>query len=229
VTEEAIILAGGMGTRLRKLVSGIPKPMAPVNGRPFIFYILRWLEGNGIRKAIISAGYKSEAITDYFGDKFGNMELRYAIEEKPLGTGGAVMFALGKTDADNVLILNGDTWFPIDLKIFSSFHTRSRNAFSLALKRMENFSRYGTVECTGDKIFRFNEKKFCSSGLINGGIYLASRKFLDSRKLPEVFSLETDFLEKEAANGDLKCKAFDALFIDIGIPEDYVKASALLT
>ena len=225
---EAIILAGGMGTRLREVVTDVPKPMAPVNGKPFLHFILQWLKIYPVNKIILSVGYKSEKIVEFFGDSFKNTPIEYMIEEGPLGTGGAVKYALQKTSGDNILILNGDTYFPIDLNKFYSFHTSNNNLFSVALKRMKNFSRYGSVECQENTILKFNEKKFSQDGLINGGIYLAGRKFFESKKLPEVFSLEKDILEKEAGTSILKCIEFNDLFIDIGIPEDYRRAESVL-
>jgi D-glycero-alpha-D-manno-heptose 1-phosphate guanylyltransferase len=226
--KEAIILAGGKGTRLHKVISDVPKPMAPVDGKPFLLYVLQWLEKHKIEKIIVSAGYKSDSIVSYFGNKFNCITLEYAIEDKPLGTGGAIRYAIRKTEAKDILILNGDTYFPIDLDKFYSMHIENRNVFSVALKRMKDFSRYGSVECNNNKILKFNEKKFCSEGLINGGIYLVEKQFLESSKSPEVFSLEKDVLEKEAGSGNLNCMIFDDLFIDIGIPDDYRRAQSLL-
>jgi len=225
---EAIILAGGMGTRLQEVVSDLPKPMAPVNGKPFLHHVFLWLEEYKIEKVTISAGYKSEAIVSYFGDSFNRISVGYAIEDKPLGTGGAVKYALQNTSANEVLIINGDTYFPINLHKFCSFHSENRNAFSIALKRMKDFSRYGSVICEGSTIIKFNEKRFCRDGLINGGIYIAERRFIDSALLPEVFSLEKDLLEKEAGSGRLKCQVYDDPFVDIGIPEDYLRVQSLL-
>ena len=225
---EAIILAGGLGTRLREVVRGVAKPMAPVNGRPFLEYVLNWLRQYQVEKVVLSTGYMSGSVSGYFEDSFFGIPIEYIIEKKPLGTGGAVRYALQKTSGSTVLIINGDTYFPIDLERFISFHSLNNNLFTLALKRMQDFSRYGSVECSGDIILKFNEKKFCNDGLINGGIYLADRKFFESRQLPEIFSLEKDLLEKEAGSAMIKCQIFDDVFIDIGIPEDYRRAQALL-
>jgi D-glycero-alpha-D-manno-heptose 1-phosphate guanylyltransferase len=225
---EAIILAGGLGKRLRDTIADLPKPMAPVKGKPFLFHLLTWLKDYPVEKIIMSTGYRSESIADYFGDSFSDIALDYAVEKKPLGTGGAIRFALERSTGDNVLVLNGDTYFPVDLDKFIMFHERSRNLFSLALKPMKDFSRYGTVECAGDTIIRFIEKKYCKEGLINGGIYIINRKFFESLNLPEVFSIEADLLEKQAASSVLKCMVFDEPFIDIGIPEDYSRAGGFL-
>jgi D-glycero-alpha-D-manno-heptose 1-phosphate guanylyltransferase len=225
---EAIILAGGMGTRLREVIADIPKPMAPVNNKPFLFYIFNWIKDYQVEKAILSVGKGAEKVMDYLHDSFNNIPVEYAIEEKSLGTGGAVRFALQKAKGEDILILNGDTYFPIDLNKFFLFHTENKNLFSVALKPMKNFSRYGSVEVFNNNILRFNEKKFCSDGLINGGIYLVNKDFIESRQLPEVFSLEHDILEKEAGSHKLKCMTFDDTFIDIGIPEDYRRAESIL-
>jgi len=226
--KEAVILAGGRGTRLQKLISDVPKPMAPVNGKPFLYYVLLWLEKNRIERVIISSGYKAESIVNYFGNSFYNLSIDYATEAKPLGTGGAVRFAFRKTTGDEIIVINGDTYFPIDLERFYLFHTKGRNLFSIALKRMKDFSRYGSVEVDGNAILRFNEKKQCTEGLINGGIYLVNRQFIESQQSREVFSLEKDFLEAEAGSGNIKGIVFDDPFIDIGMPEDYLEAQALL-
>jgi D-glycero-alpha-D-manno-heptose 1-phosphate guanylyltransferase len=225
---EAIILAGGLGTRLRKVVGDVPKPMAPVNGKPFLYYLLSWLKQYPVEKIILSVGYKSETVLKYFGNSFLNIPVEYVVEEKPLGTGGAVKYALKRAEAENILILNGDTYFPVDLNRFFAFHSDNSHKFSMALKRMKNFSRYGSVDCTGNTIIRFNEKKFCHDGLINGGIYLVTRQFIASKRLPEAFSLEKDLLEKEAGSSLIKGLIFDELFIDIGLPEDYERAASVL-
>lgn len=226
---EAIILAGGLGTRLRKIVSDLPKPMAPVNGKPFLQYQLQWLSKHGAGRIVISAGYRSDAIKNYFGNSFGRIPLEYAVEEKPLGTGGALIHSLKFTKGGNVLIINGDTWFPIDLNEFCSRHTGYGHVFSIALKRMHDFSRYGAVETEGFTITAFREKKQLSEGLINGGIYLAKRDFFEARVFPEQFSLENDLLPREAGTGTLKGMIFDDPFLDIGVPEDYSAAGSIIT
>ncbi len=225
---EIIILAGGLGTRLHAVVSDVPKTMAPVNGKPFLHYLLSWLKHYPVDKIILSVGYKSESVLKYFGNSFLNIPVEYVVEEKLLGTGGAVKYALNRAEGDNILVLNGDTYFPVDLNRFFVFHSDNNYQFSIALKRMKNFTRYGSVDCRRDTIIRFNEKKFCADGLINGGIYLINRQFFGSLPLPEVFSLEKDLLEKEAGSSLLKGLIFDELFIDIGLPEDYNRAASVL-
>jgi D-glycero-alpha-D-manno-heptose 1-phosphate guanylyltransferase len=226
---EAIVLAGGMGTRLQEVVSDVPKPMAPINGKPFLYYLLTWLKEYPVNKIILSVGYMSDSIVAYFGNSFCNIPIEYMIEEKPLGTGGAVRYSLQKSTGSNTLVINGDTYFPININDFYSFHMANHSLFSIALKRMQNFNRYGSVECHENTILKFNEKKPCSEGLINGGIYLVNRQFFESKLINEVFSLEKEILEKEAGSSNLKGVVFDELFIDLGLPEDYSKAKSLLT
>jgi len=225
---EAIILAGGLGTRLREAVAGLPKPMAPVNGKPFLWYILKFLAQSGFSKVIISAGYKANIIFEYFGDSFENIELNYVIEEQPLGTGGAILKSLKEASGDNILIVNGDTWFPVDIKGMFRFHELNNAGITIALKEMVDFDRYGSVELSGSNVAAFREKEFCRVGLINGGVYTINKGFLISLELPEKFSFEKEILEKLA--GDTKLCGFisDAPFIDIGIPDDYNRAASFL-
>jgi D-glycero-alpha-D-manno-heptose 1-phosphate guanylyltransferase len=227
---EAIILAGGLGTRLRSVVADVPKCMAPVNGIPFISYIITGLQKQGITRFIFSLGYKSEIVIEYLDAHFDSLEKAYIIEEEPLGTGGAIKEACHYAEDENVLIFNGDTLFDIDLEKFSAFHLQQQAVCSLALKPMTNFSRYGAVDIDASHtVTAFHEKQFCESGLINGGIYALQVKAIAAAPLPEKFSFEKDFLEKNTGTGNLSALAFDNYFIDIGIPEDYERANRELS
>jgi len=225
---EAIVLAGGMGTRLKAVVADLPKPMAPVNNKPFLEYLLNWLVRYPINRILLSVGYKAETISDYFGERFKNVPITYVVEEKPLGTGGAIKYALSFASDTEILIINADTYFPIAIDEFAGFHRSAKAKLSLALKKMEKFDRYGTVELVDATILHFNEKKFCEEGLINGGIYLADPAFINSLTLPDVFSFEKEVLENQAEKGTLKGTIFNVPFIDIGIPEDYYRASEVV-
>jgi D-glycero-alpha-D-manno-heptose 1-phosphate guanylyltransferase len=225
---EAIILAGGKGTRLNSIVKNIPKPMADINGKPFLFYILSWLRKHGASSIIISTGYMHQAITGYFGNLFMGIRIRYTVETTPLGTGGAIMLAMEKAEGNDVAVVNGDTFFPIDIDMLFRIHVNSGSRFMMALKPMENFSRYGTVECRGDTVTKFNEKKFCAKGYINGGIYTINRSYMQSLGLKGAFSLEKDIFERKLPELDIRCMAFDDTFIDIGTPEDYLKAAGMM-
>lgn len=225
---EVIILAGGLGTRLRSAIGDVPKPMAPVDGKPFLHYQLLWLESSGVDKVVLSTGYKAEMITDYFGQKFNGISIEYAIEKEPLGTGGAILYAMRKTEGDRVLIVNGDTWFPVDIGRLVEEHESAAARITIALKKMTNFSRYGTVELEGNRIVGFREKQEMSAGLINGGVYLMDRSFVENSVNAKKFSFETDILEKRAETGAIAGVVFDVPFIDIGVPRDYMGAGEII-
>jgi D-glycero-alpha-D-manno-heptose 1-phosphate guanylyltransferase len=225
VIREAIILAGGLGTRLRSAVPDLPKCMAPVNGQPFLTYVINHLLSQGVTHFIFSLGYKSEAIVEFLERDFPTLLFKTSIEDEPLGTGGAIKKACTLAKDKSVLITNGDTLFKIDVNEIAGFHALSGANCSLSLKPMTNFSRYGVVEIDNDNIIKsFKEKQNYESGLINGGTYaLHIHKFLDEN-LPEKFSFETDYLEKYYNKRKMLGIAQDEYFIDIGIPEDYARA-----
>lgn len=220
---EAIVLAGGLGTRLRSVVSDLPKPMAPIGDKPFLEYILKYLQNNGISRAILSVGYKWETIKEYFGDKFENIELIYSVEDEPLGTGGAIKKAMNQVKNSQVYIINGDTFFDVDLR---SLVLENNSKLILSLKHMTNFDRYGCVESNDNNLVAaFTEKGYREFGNINGGVYLASRDLFDIYELDENFSFE-EFMQDNFKNLKITTKVFDGYFIDIGIPEDYEKAQS---
>ncbi|MFH0894337.1 MAG: nucleotidyltransferase family protein [Bacteroidota bacterium] len=225
--KEAVILAGGFGTRLKSVLSDLPKPMAPVNNRPFLEYILDYLIRSGINKFVLSVGHMHEAVTSHFGNSYKNIPIVYAIEEQALGTGGGIRFALSFTETENVLVLNGDTLFPVDLNVLLDKHMLMQSSFTLAAKKMEDVSRYGTVKIENNRISGFEEKKNrCEQGLINGGVYYIQRDFFTKTNMPEKFSLEKDCLEQFFKTEMICGLAFDDFFLDIGIPEDYEKAAS---
>ncbi len=222
--HEAIVLAGGFGTRLQKVVAEVPKPMAPVAGKPFLQRILDDLAAQNIRHVILAVGYLHQTIVSYFGDAYKNMRISYSIETEPLGTGGGIRYAMRFLEGNNAFIINGDTFFAVDLEKFYAFHAEKNAQLTLALKKMFRFDRYGTVEINAAGcVTGFNEKKYLDEGRINAGVYcLQTDLFADT--LPEAFSFEKEILEKEFIKGTLWAKEFDGYFIDIGIPEDYEKA-----
>lgn len=221
--KEAIILAGGLGTRLRNTIPDLPKCMAPVAGRPFLFYVINYLRSQGIERFIFSLGYKHEIIEEYLNDQFSTLNFQCSVEESPLGTGGAIKLACLKTTNANVLVANGDSIFKIDLGELAMIHNDNEADATLALKPMTNFDRYGIVETDKNNcITKFLEKQFRKQGTINGGVYLLNIRSFIENKWPNVFSFETDFLESGRYRfyGSVQ----DEYFIDIGIPEDYNRA-----
>lgn len=215
---QAIVLAGGLGTRLRSVVQDLPKPMAPINGKPFLAFVLEYLKKQGITEIILSVSYKYELIQEYFKDEFYGMKIHYNIEKELLGTGGAIKDAL-KLVKNEAYVVNGDTFFDIDLKKL----VLNSSKICIALKQMQNFDRYGTVNVDEQGIVTsFEEKVFKKQGLINGGIYLLKKDIFDEFSLEKKFSFE-EFLQENYKLLKIQTQIFDDYFIDIGIPEDYIK------
>lgn len=228
-SKEAIILAGGLGTRLREAVPDLPKCLAPVAGRPFLFHVINYLRMQGVERFIFSLGYKHEVIGTWLAEQFSRMDYECVVEEEPLGTGGAIRLALGHARGTNVIVTNGDTLFKADLAKLSFLHAQKNAGCTLALKPMQNFDRYGAVETDADHtITAFREKQFYRQGLINGGLYLIDKEYFQSFTFPSIFSFEKDFLEKQVENGRIAGLPQDSYFIDIGIPEDYNRAQTYL-
>jgi len=222
---QSIILAGGLGTRLRSVVSDLPKCMAPVNGRPFLAFVVDHLKKEGINKFIFSVGYKHEAIVEFVNIEYGNGGIEFSVEQEPLGTGGAIQLACKISNEKNVLVVNGDTLFNIQLNQLSSFHDHAHADCTLSLKPMQNFDRYGVVELNKDNSIKdFKEKQHYMEGLINGGIYALNVQNLLKERLPDKFSFEKDYLERFVNQGRFFGVIQDEYFIDIGIPEDYRRA-----
>ena len=223
---DAIILAGGMGTRLKSVISDIPKPMAPVANKPFLTYILNQLCSFDITEVKLSVGYKHEVVESYFGTKYKHLNLEYIVEKEPLGTGGGIRLAAEACSADTLLICNGDTYFDVDIDKFVNEHNTNKNGMTIALKHMDMVNRYGMVELDQSEIIGFSEKsETLKSGWINGGIYALDKELFLNKTQAERFSMEVDFMEKMV--GQIKLEGFksDGYFIDIGIPDDYHKAN----
>jgi D-glycero-alpha-D-manno-heptose 1-phosphate guanylyltransferase len=220
--STAIILAGGLGTRLRSEVPDLPKCMAPVHGQPFLAYVIAYLQKEGITHFVFSLGYKSDVVIEYVNKTYPQINKTFVVEEEPLGTGGAIQLALADVKDKNVIILNGDTLFNIDLEQICKEHLTRNADCTIALKHLTKFSRYGTVQLNEDySIKAFQEKKYCDDGLINGGIYLLNTAQFLSKKFTGAFSFEKEYLEK--FTGHLKFFGYESnhFFIDIGVPEDY--------
>lgn len=226
-TREAVILAGGFGTRLSHIVPGVCKPMASVAGEPFLRRILDQLDAAGFARIVVADGYLKEQIETYFMGTYRGLEIDYSTEDTPLLTGGAVRKALAMCTQPEVFVLNGDTWLDIDFAAMERRFTSSRDALCvIATKWMRDFDRYGTLDVDeGDVIRAFKEKAPCKEGLINGGTYLMRRNALECE--PEVFSLENDWFARVVNDGLLIAVETDGGFIDIGVPEDYERAQTL--
>ncbi|MCC7455270.1 MAG: nucleotidyltransferase family protein [Crocinitomix sp.] len=221
-TKEAIILAGGLGTRLRSEIGEFPKALAPINGIPFLQILLDYLASQGIEKVVLAVGYKWELIEEVFGPNYKGIALEYSIENTPLGTGGAIRLAVERIQGENCFIVNGDTLFTIDLVDLEKNHVDTTSACTLALKKMTNVSRYGSIELDEkNQILKFKEKENYPIALINVGIYCLNKTTLNDFALKEPFSFETDFMMKKVGQFKLTGLVFEDYFKDIGIPQDY--------
>lgn len=223
--NTAIILAGGLGTRLRSVVSDVPKPMAPIGDKPFLAFLLEYWYQQGIRHYVLSVGYKHEIIMQYFGERFHDALITYAIEEEPMGTGGGLLLALSKLgNEEHVLVLNGDTYFEIDLMSLEKFAETEASDMLFSAFQSQNGQRYlplPVVNETGKIDFLANAKVIQSEFWVNGGVYLLRPEIFTNFGLKKC-SLEQDlFHDMAKRQGRIYAKKFEAKFIDIGIPEDY--------
>ena len=227
---EAIILAGGKGTRLKSVLDDRPKPMAIIRGKPFIEWILLMLRRQGIQRAVICTGHLGEIVESYFGDSRDiDMEITFARDPFPLGTGGAVRNALGKTRSKHILVLNGDSYLRVNISSFLKTHLALNARASISLVQVEESSRYGSVKVNKDgKLLAFLEKsQKKQSGLINAGIYLLERNVVKEIPDGEMVSLEREIFPDLIGKG-LYGVLCDGPFVDIGTPESFNKAGKIL-
>lgn len=221
---EAIILAGGFGTRLQKVISDVPKPMAPINNIPFLVYIFNWLYKYNVTHVVLAVGYKKEVIINYFGNQYKNIKINYSIENAPLFTGGAIKKALNQCNEKNVFIINGDTYFDVNLNELIKQHNELKADFTISVKDMREFNRYGTVKINENRqVIGFEEKRYYKQGYINGGIYCIKKNILDKID-KNSFSFEKEYMEQYYDKDRVYAFYSDGYFIDIGIPEDYKRA-----
>lgn len=206
-------------------MGNIPKPMAPVYGKPFLCYLLDRLANAGVRHVVLATGHLHEQIELFFPAGYRGMRVTFSNESTPLFTGGAIVKAAQFINSEDFLVLNGDTLFDIDLPSFCAFH-RSRHAhLSVALRDVPDTGRYGAVDCEHGCITAFREKEQSSgAGCINGGIYAVNRAWLMSQALPEKFSFEKELMQPLAGAEGFCGLRFSDYFIDIGVPEDYYRA-----
>ncbi|CAN2533307.1 D-glycero-alpha-D-manno-heptose+1-phosphate+guanylyltransferase [Methylocapsa aurea] len=223
-SRRAIVLAGGYGVRLRPVVRDLPKPMAPVRGRPFLSYVLDELEENGFTAIVLAVSWRREAIIDAFGCRYRAMELRYSIEREPLGTGGAIRQAFTQLDDEMAFVLNGDTFQRLPYDAMQSLATSEDSDAVVAVRRIADASRYGAVELDGNRICKFTSAGAEGEGLINAGAYLLRRGLVEDTRLAKTFSFERELLTASVGAKVLTACPVDGDFIDIGIPEDYARA-----
>ena len=228
----AIILAGGLGTRLRGTVPGLPKPMAPIRNRPFLEHQMDYWIKQGINRFILSVGYLKELIIEHFGNTYKGIPIEYAIENEPLGTGGGLLLA-EKGLTEPFLVLNGDTFIEVGLENLYEFHLERKSEWTFSLFRTSQFERYMGMDVSPNgEILSLKSESKKSSGLANGGVYLIEPSVLGSLafKAGDKASLEDELLLNFISNGGVlygqECKG---KFIDIGVPEDYYQAIDILS
>ena len=221
---EAVVLAGGFGTRLRQVVTDLPKPMAPVAGRPFLAILLAMLAEKGFTRIILSLGFMADKIIGHFGDSYLGMALVYEVEDRPLGTGGAIRTALARCRTDHAFVFNGDTYLALEIdELEDRWRTKRRPV--IVVREVPDTARYGRIEMADDgSIVKFTEKGAAGAGLINAGCYVLPTSILDDFPWGHPFSLEGDFFVKYLTRIGFDGFVTRGHFIDIGVPEDYERA-----
>ncbi|WP_319380102.1 nucleotidyltransferase family protein [Thiomicrorhabdus sp.] len=226
---EAIVLVGGLGTRLGALTKETPKPMLPIRGTPFLERLLVFLKEQGVKNVVLAVGYKREVVESYFSQKNNDLpEIRYSVENSPLGTGGAIAQAIQKTDSEKVFVLNGDSYLDLNFQEMADFHDRCQAEITIASYFIKPADRYGVMEVSDScEVLNFSEKGVFQEGLINGGVYLLNTAALAeifTNLSKEVFSFEEEVL----SNSSLSLRKYhfqtQGYFLDIGIPADYARA-----
>jgi len=225
---EAILLAGGLGTRLATRLNGVPKPMAPVAGRPFLEILLNQVQRAGCTRALLSVGHLHASIQNHFGSSWRGMRLDYVIEDVPLGTGGAIRAALAQATEESVLILNGDTFLQADYASLLAFHAAEGASLTMAISHQDDIARYGGVTLQNNRVVGFQEKGQPGPGWINAGAYILNRNLPWPEGLAEKFSFETEFLMPEIRRIAPAAFEVDGFFLDIGVPEDLDRAQTEL-
>lgn len=223
---QAIVLVGGFGTRLRTVLADVPKPMAPIQDKPFLAHLLHYLKKHGITKVVFPVHYMGEKIRAYFQSHYAGIAIQYVEEEQPLGTGGAIVNALKEMPETHepVFVLNGDTFLQLDYQAMYEQHQCAGSALTMALRRVDDCSRYGKVVSENKRITEFREKGEHGQGLINAGVYLIHPDLFAQFDLPLQFSFENDFLIPHLSALSPQPFIANDYFIDIGIPEDYARA-----
>jgi D-glycero-alpha-D-manno-heptose 1-phosphate guanylyltransferase len=225
--DEAIVLCGGLGSRLRSVVSDVPKPMAQVAGRPFLEYLLEFLRLQAVRRVILAVGYKREVIIDHFGESWGGLDIDYAVETEPRGTGGGTRLAVKRLRTQSSLLLNGDSFLarptaPLERALSAGAD------LVLTVRPEPDTGRFGVCELQGAQLTGFRPGVASEPGLINAGVYALRRGLFDGFDLPEAFSFEHDFLAPFAGRLQVSAVVASEPFIDIGLPESYALAQSFV-
>lgn len=222
---QAIILAGGFGTRLQSAVGHIPKPMAPVGGRPFLCWLLEYMAGQGVTRAVLCVHHRARDIMGHLGARHAGITLHYSLEERPLGTGGAIRRALHAFNpGEPVFVLNGDSLVEADYRRMLALHRQKGRRLTMAIRVVPDARRYSALKAEKGRIKQFTLLGAADPAAISVGFYVASPDLFKGYALPEVFSFERDFLEPHVPEIEPAAYAPVHYFLDIGVPEDYARA-----
>jgi len=227
LADEAIILVGGRGTRLQSVVSDVPKPLAPVGGRPFLAWLLDLLRAQGMRRVILATGHMAKQVEAFVGSDWSGMDVDYSHETSPMGTGGAVQQAVARLQGESVHVLNGDTFLRYAPSGLVAATSRIGAGIGVALAHVDDVARYGAVGVHDGRVTGFQEKGGRGPGMINAGSYYFSRAGLALLGRATPFSLETEVLVPQAGVGNVAAFCETSGFIDIGVPEDYERAQRM--
>ena len=221
---DVIILAGGLGTRIRSVTKNLPKVMIDLNGKPLLEHTFNYLKNFNVQNVILAVGYKKEYIKKYFGNQYENINIIYSEEKEQLGTGGAIKKALNYTDEENVIVMNGDLLVNVDLDELYRCHINQENDVesTLTIKKMQDYERYGTIVEEDGFIKKFKEKEYTKEGFINVGIYVINKSKFVNENPEKIFSIEKDYFEKITKIKKLYTYKYSGEFLDVGIPEDYI-------
>jgi D-glycero-alpha-D-manno-heptose 1-phosphate guanylyltransferase len=225
---EAIVLAGGLGTRLAGRLEGVPKSMASIAGRPFLEIVLEQLRSAGCTRVVLAVGHLHSVIQKHFGATFNGVHIEYSVESAPLGTGGAIRQALEQAAEDSVLVLNGDTFLQADYADMMRFHVAEGASATIAVVQRPDISRYGGVAIKEKRIVGYEEKGRSGPGWISAGVYVLPRNLPWPATLKEKFSIEYDFFAPEIARLRPAAYKVSGYFLDIGLPEDLDRAQTEL-
>lgn len=226
---KAVVLCGGLGTRLGDLTKDTPKPLLEVAGRPFMHHVLGKLAAAGVSDITLATSFQWEKIAAVYGQTWQGLRMHYSVEAEPLGTGGAIRQAMHQAQASEALVLNGDTLFDMDIKALLAFHGKKRAQVAVAVRLVPDVSRFGAVTMDGEgRIVKFGEKRQQGAGRINAGVYVVNAEVFDGMEAAR-FSFESDVLSAGIEALRLYAMEADGYFIDIGIPADLARAARDLT
>lgn len=225
--REAIVLCGGLGIRLRAVVNDVPKPMAPIRGRPFLEYVLAYLAGEGVTRVIMAVGYRREGIMSHFGDRWLGLDIDYSVETEPLGTGGGLRRAMGRLEGPAGLVVNGDSLLLAPLAPLARCLESGADLALTACRRADT-AGCGVCVLDGERLSGLRPGAAGTPGLVNAGVYAARAGLFDALDLPEAFSFEAEVLALGSQTLDIRVVISAGEFIDIGLPRTYAAAQDLL-